>query len=256
MIENQNNTISDDLVNKIKGLLRLATSSNQHEAELAMQRAKALCVKNEIEMSTLDAFSDSKPKHEPITKDSIQLGKRLPTVQHNVARILRDYFNVRILYSGGRWGGRSVTFIGRKTDIELAQYLNSHLTNEFVRLWHKYYTENEVKGVTLKDKPGFVLGLEQGLSQKLDESQKHTEQESFTACPVDKVEKIKACYAVACINLKKNIDDKVAEFYPHLRKATVSRNIHNYNSIGAGRALGKTISVNRPLGYSGQSRIS
>lgn len=250
------NTVSEDLVNKIKGLLRLATSSNQHEANLAMQRAKALAVKHEIEIATLDAFSDGKPKNsEPITKDSLNLGKRMSISQHLVSRILQDYFNIRVIYSGGRWSGRSITFVGRKSDIELAQFLNEHLNNEFLRLWRKYYSENENRGVTLRDRPGFLVGLSQGLSQKLDESQKNTEQESFTACPLDKVEKIKQSYAVAIVNHKQNLQDKVKEFYPHLSKATNTQRVHNYNSIGAGRVMGKSISVNRPLGYSNTSRI-
>jgi hypothetical protein len=268
MIETQNNTVSENLLNKIKGLLRLATSSNQHEAELAMQRAKSLCIKNEIEMATLDAFSDGKPKaNEPIVQDHIDLGNRMPISQRLVSRILSSYFNVKVLYSGGRNWGRSVVLIGRKMDIELATYLNSHLNNEFLRLWRKFYSDNKNSGVTLRDRPGFMVGLSQGLSRKLDEAQKQTENESFAAMHTEykgesvltndaNIEKIKNCYALAVVNLKKTIDEKTKEFYPNLGKNYTRQAIHNYNSIDAGRAMGRTISTNRPLSYGGQKSIN
>ncbi|MDO8611111.1 MAG: DUF2786 domain-containing protein [bacterium] len=249
MITNQNNNISDDLVHKIKALLRLATSSNEHEANLAMSRAKSLCVKYEIEMCSLDAYSDGKPKaNEPIIQDNVKMGNRFPISQNLVSNILNKFFNVRVLYGGGRSWGRHITLIGRKLDIELATYINQHLNNEFLRLWRNFYTKNESNGVTLKDRSGFMIGLSQGLSEKLAESQKNAEQESFTTTvPIDRVEQVKQTYALAIINLRKNIDEKTAEFYPHLRKNYSRTTVHNYNSLGAGRVMGKTISVNRPL---------
>ena len=256
MITTQENQISDSLIEKIKGLLRLATSGNEHEANLAMQRARSLCIKHEIEMASLDAFSDGKPKaNEPIVQDSVGLGKRMAISQHLVSRLLGKYFNVRVLYGGSRYGGRKLLLIGRKSDIELGHYLNNHLNNEFLRLWRKYYSENESRGVTLKDRPGFLIGLSQGLSEKLDESQKVTEQESFASLPVEQTEQVKQNYALAVINLKKNIDDKVKEFYPNLGKSYNHTQVHNHNSIGAGRVMGKSISLNRPLGYSSSNKL-
>jgi len=257
MMTTQQNQISDSLVEKIKGLLRLSTSQNQHEAELAMQKAKALAVKYEIDLVSIDAFNDNAPKNEPITRESIEAGKRLSVSQHHISRLLIDYFNVKVIYSGGRWGGKQITFIGRGRDIEIASYLNDYLNQEFLRLWRKYYDENEKNGVTISHRAGFIYGLAQGLGGKLAESQTQTEQESFAASPAEKVQKIKECYALAIVNHKKNLEDKVAEFYPHLRKSGVSHRIRNYDSVGAGRVLGRSISLNRPLSNgSSAGRIS
>jgi hypothetical protein len=256
MTETQNQ-IPDSLVEKIKALLRLSTSGNEHEANLAMQRAKSLAIKYELDLATLDAFDDGKPKiNEPITKDNLDLAKRMSVCQHHVTDILQSYFNTKILYGGGRHYGRHLIFIGRARDIELAKFLNDHLNNEFLRLWRKYYADNEKNGVTLRDRGGFMYGLKQGLAEKLEESQKQTEQEVFGNTVAEKIEKVKECYSLMTINLKSRIEDKTAEFYPHLRKAARSHTMHNCNSLGAGRAMGRTINLNRPLGYSGSKQIN
>lgn len=256
MIETQQQNISDSLVNRIKGLLRLATSNNQHEAELAMARAKQLCVKYELDIASIQAF-DEKPVNEPIVKgESVNLGRRMSICQHYISNILQDYFNVRVIYFGGRHGGKRIVFVGRQRDIDLATYLNNYLNQEFLRLWRKYYSDNEINGVSLKDRGGFLYGLKQGLADKLRESQKITEEEVFTAAPVEKLEKIKECYALAVVNHKKNLEDKLGEFYPHLRKNSHYHSIKNYNSIGAGREAGRNISVNRPLGNSNLNRLN
>jgi hypothetical protein len=254
MIETFQNTVDESLVNKIKGLLRLATSSNQHEAELALSRAHALCVKHELDMASLNAFED-KPTNEPVTKGQTILGKRMSICQHYVSHILQDFFNVRVIYSGGRYLGKTINFVGRKRDIELAEYLNQFLNAEFLRLWNKYYTENEVNGITLRHRGGFLYGLKQGLSEKLSESQKKTETETFTAIPIEKTEQIKNCYALAVINHKKNLEEKVCEFYPRLRSNGHSHTIHNFSANDAGNAIGRTINLNRPIANSNSSQI-
>jgi hypothetical protein len=254
MIETQNNIVSDNLLNKIKGLLRLSNSSNEHEAQLAMSRAMALCTKHNLNLAQIEAF-DTKKKNEPIVQDKINVGGRKSICQSWVTYILQDYFNVKILYGGSRgWGGKHIIFIGRNRDIEIASYLNQYLNAEFLRLWNKYYKENEFRGVTLNDRGGYIHGLSIGLREKLEASQKKTESDSFEEIATSKpteLSKIKECYALAVINHEEELKKKTEEFYPHLAKAYGGRTIKNYNAVNDGKAAGKNISLNRPLSNGG-----
>jgi hypothetical protein len=260
MITTTENQISDSLVEKVKGLLRLANSDNQHEAELAMQRAKSLCVKYDLDLAELqtNAF-DKKANEEPITQNpNFELGKRMPISQTLVTRILENFFNVEILYGGRRSYGRHLVIIGRKKDIEVAEYLNNYLNEEFLRLWRKFYSENEAAGVTLNDRMGFLHGLAAGLTDKLQESQKETENKYFEEKSIvngpQKVEEIRQCYALTIKNLKERVKEKMHEFYPKLGTAYTRRGPRNYNAFGSGRQIGRSISLARPLGYSGGNK--
>ena len=255
----QKNTVSSDLVEKIRGLLRLSTSDNVNESQLAMVKARELALKYELDLASIDAF-DQKKSEEPIVKGGLEIGKRMSICQHYVTNILMDFFNVRVIYSGRRSYGKTISFIGRTRDIELAQYLNNYLNEEFLRLWRKYYAQNENQGVTLDARGGFLYGLAQGLREKLNESQAKVERETFTQIKSEKSEfesnKVKECYALQIVSHKERLEEKVNEFYPHLRSHSGGHTVKNHNSIGAGKAIGKTISVNRPLGNGSRSMVT
>lgn len=259
MIETQQNTISDSLVNKIRGLLRLTKSNNQHEAELAMQRAKALCVKYDLDLASIDP-NKTKNTEEPIIKgDNVSLGKRMCVCQKWVSNLLQCHFNVKIIYFGNRRYGQHIVFVGRKRDIDIATYLNEFLNREFLELWRQYYVKNKPM-VTLEHRGGYIAGLATGLGEKISESQKNTEEETFDQIEYERgnegMEQVKNIYALAVINHRKKLSEKVDELFPRLRSIKVGSSPHNWNSYNDGRAKGRTININRPLGFSQRNGLT
>ena len=41
-----------------------------------------------------------------VTREDMEFGKRLPTVNNYITNVLTKFFNVRIITSGGRYGGQ------------------------------------------------------------------------------------------------------------------------------------------------------
>lgn len=254
MVETQNQ-ISENLINKIRGLLRMSKSDNENEADLAMRKAKALCVKYELDLASIEP-DKTKNTEEPIVKgDYVELGKRMSVCQSAISNLLQSHFNVRVIYHGSRYFGQKIVFIGRKKDIEIATFLNSYLKDEFMRRWRRYYESNKPQ-VTLSHRGGYLWGLASGLGEKLSESQRETESERFHEVNRDRghevMEQVKQTYALAVVNHKKKLADKVDEYYPKLgsRRTTYVR---NYNSFSDGKSAGRTININRPLGNGGVS---
>lgn len=253
------NNIPDNLVEKIKKLLRLAESSNHAgEMELAMQKAKALAVQYEIDLNTINL--EGEKKVEPIEKGNpINIGRREPVAQKFVNWILQTHFNVRLVHFKSRQHGSQTTMIGRKSDLEIAEYLHGFLNKEFMRLWHNYRYNSS--GVSTKDRNSFLYGIYKGLDSKLTDAQKNTETEVFnnmvtTGTPEIKVNEVKQCYALAKVSLQENLRNKLEEFYPDLRKAPKKRLVVNScSALQAGFQAGQQISLRRGIAGVNQSAL-
>lgn len=256
MTETFNNTVSEQLVEKVRKLLSLSKSDNPNEASLALEKAKKLSVEYDLDLASINIHE--KQKEEPIVKGESIGGdtKRISTCQKYISWLIQDYFNVKIIYHGGRYSGRTMTFVGKRADIEMAIYINNYLNEEMPRLWKKYYSSNS--DIKISDKQSYLYGIYQGLSAKISESKKNTETEKFESIKITKgvneLERVKECYALTIKSTKEKLEEKVAEFYPHLRSNTTRINVSSYNAVNDGKTAGRNISLSRSLGYSGQSK--
>lgn len=258
MITSQNNTVSEELVNKVRKLLSLAQSDNLNESSLALEKARKLGVEYNIDLASINIHE--KQKEEPVVKgDSINNGKRETTCQKYINWLLVEHFNVRIVHSGGRYSGRTMTLIGKKMDIDMSIFINNYLNEEMPRLWKKYY--DSTPGCRLEEKQSYLYGIHQGLSAKIAESQKNTEFEKFEFIKVnkgtDELEKVKECYALTIKSTKEKLEEKLYEYYPNLRsKGSVRLNLNSHNALNDGESAGRNISLARPLGYSGKKSLT
>lgn len=249
--------INDELVSRIRKLLQLNTSANEFESSLALEKAKALAIRAGIDLASVTAFQGEKA--EPIEKSGeINLGQRKSITQKFICWIIQNHFKCRLIYHGNRYYGYKLFLIGAKSDIEIASYVQSYLSSEFMRLWHKYRAE---KACSLDYRSSFIYGLYQGLDEKLAAATARTEQESFGEIAsnqgVEKSEEIKNNYSLMVVDHKKKLEDKVKELYPKLKKAQASNiRIDRTDAVSDGQAVGRTINLNRPIGYSNSSQIS
>ncbi len=246
-----NNTIPDNLVEKIRKLLALGTSDNANEAELAMQRAKALAIQHDIDLASIQVFENKKSEAPIVKSEALNLGQRKAVCQKFISWILQDYFKVKIIYHGCRAHGYILIFVGRTTDIQIATYIQGFLKQEFMRLWHNYREQNPT--VQTKDRNSFFYGLYKGLDAKLSEQEKQTEKEVFVGMRftegTEKTEQIQSCYALAKVNFKEELDKKLSEFYPKLGKAAPHARLNNNNESArqAGFKQGQNINLRMGL---------
>ena len=253
------NEISNDLVNKIRKLLALSENNDsQAQAEAALQKAKELAIRHDIDIASIQVF-ESKKESEPIVKsEGINLGKRKSVCQHFVSWILQNHFKVKIIYSGGRYFGQTFTIIGKTSDIQIATYIQGFLNSEMMKLWHDYKDKNNAP---CAHRNSWLWGFYNGLTKKLENQEKESENNCFQEMELCKgketVEQTKSCYALAKIDHKEQLEKKMEEFYPHLRKASRSSTSHHHSGEArqAGFSAGQNVNLRPAISSGNQGQI-
>ena len=251
---NWNSNISDVVVDKIRKLLALAQNNdNECQAEAALLKAQELAIRSEIDLATIEVFQDKKAEEEIVKGDNISLnGAREMVCQKFIYWILQSHFKVRIIRSGGRAWGRYITFLGTKTDIQIATYVNSFLQNEFMRLWHNYRKENPSVKTTHRN--CYWMGVYHGLDKKLESQKTKVQEDIFDSMSLmktgEEVSKVRSCYALAVRSQEDKLAKAMAALYPHLKKSTTYRlGGHQDKEISDdGFGDGQRINIHNPIG--------
>jgi hypothetical protein len=216
--------MNDALISKLKKLLALAGNNpSQQEAEAALSKAQALAIENGIDLALIGSNEDE----EAIVRENMEFGQRLPTVNVYVTNVLNKFFNVRIITSGGRYGGRKLIFIGKQSDINTAKYVYTWLSETMVRCWHNYYKANSYT-VNIKHKQSYLFGFYNGLISKLESNKKSVESDKL------KTEEQKNKYSVAVVNLEKKIQTFIDNEFTNLRSGVTKRISMNKDSYSRG----------------------
>ena len=227
-----NTTVTNKIIDKIQKLLKMTGSREQGEAETALKMAQELAIKYDIDLSNIPLESEKESKQE-FVKETADLGARMPVAQKFINPILMKYFGVHLVTGGGRWDGRKMYFIGRKDKAEFAKWVNEFLNNTFMNLWRSYQIATRYP-TTYRD--SYLLGLQQGLMQKLEENKKKVEAE-FVTDPNK--------YALVLVDEKKQIVLATQKFFgSNLRKGPKQKINPIVSSIqGAGHSAGYKINI-------------
>lgn len=257
-------TISDSLVEKIRKLLALASELNdsKEQAEMAMQKARALAVQHDIDLASIQVF-ENKKSDEPMEKsDEVSLGGRKSVCQKFICWLLQNHFKVKIIYTTGydaSWNRvQKIVFIGKKSDIEIATYVNQYLNTEFMRLWRAYAKWSNAK---VDQRNSFIWGLYNGLSDKLEAAEKTAKEDGFSALAqtktVEEVEQVKACMALTLKTHKERLDEAVDQFFPRCRTVrTRTAYAHSETARSAGYQQGQNINLRRGIGGGGGGQLT
>jgi hypothetical protein len=153
--------VSADLLDKIKKLLRLSESVNQHEAALAMARAMELADRHNLDITTLD--TDDEVEH--IIHKWFPCGKYVGLEQRLAISIAQTYFNVTACY-----GFRRFVFVGKDADIMIADYVVGFLVHTVQDCLREYERSERVRRrrVTPRKRAGFRTGFFYGIADQLD----------------------------------------------------------------------------------------
>jgi len=143
--------IEENVLEKIIKLLRMKRGGTTAEVETALFLAQKLAYKHGIDISSVN---EDEPTKEPITHDHGQIIDRLQVECKYAAMIAQRFFNIHAVI------GRGITFIGTKSNIEIARYVYHFLIKHFRREW-------KLKKKRLRNRHAFMEGMYEGLWYRL-----------------------------------------------------------------------------------------
>lgn len=223
---------------RIRKLLALAESPNEHEAELALLKAHELMARYGLEEATMSEDRD------PYICVGVDLpGARLPREERDMMRLLCQHFAVEgvICYhprlENGTWGsGIGYELLGRRSKVKVALYVRDYLWN-LVEM-----RAVDAHGVRLRPRRrrSFVLGLLNGLSEKLSaQAQDFARNESTYALVLAEQERLQVF---------------VKGRYPRLCKCRGSAVRISAQDYAAGESLGRKLEIASALPERSQRR--
>lgn len=166
----------EEAIQKALKLLKLAESSNAHEAALAAQRAQEILTKYNIEQAIIDGELDgANGKEEPIESfeyDPLEPARgNFPTWKSYLGSTLARANGCRTyLRPGARRNTTSSVLIGRRSDVQTTRYLYQALSAEVERL-----VKEQVGGRGKTWYNNFKLGVVDAIAKKLDEAKREAE---------------------------------------------------------------------------------
>lgn len=152
---------SERIISKVQKLLKLASSDNAHEAELATIKANQLLLKHNLELLDCDDVE------EEYCVKRVMTGKRVMGKHHAIYEILTTFF-VHPVFNHGK-GGFYLEVMGSRANVELAEYVTNFLDHQLERLWSEARKELSGK-VGIRQKNSYMKGAAKGYKDKIESS--------------------------------------------------------------------------------------
>lgn len=161
------------LLAKVRGLLALAQSSNQHEAESAAAMAQRLMLKHNLALANDEARQNYGFR---------QLGEpsgRVAEHIHLLAGIVAEHYFVEAIWVPAyrplaAKRGNVLEICGRRENLELADYVWSYLLSTGERLWSEHKRQHGI--AKNRDRRSFLAGLMEGFSARLAREREHNQE--------------------------------------------------------------------------------
>jgi len=218
--------IEDRVIERIRKLLALASSENQHEAELAMKKAHELMLRHNIEQSeAVHAY------------DVMHLGtpsRRANPVELEVVGIISEFFFVEVIRVPvylPRSGAHAQTFeiIGARENVAMAAHVHAFLLATAERLWQENRTDRRVRGG--RDRLAYQCGVIRGFRDKLLGERKELKGQGLVW-----------------------VGDSHLDDFFHARHPRITRRrryVRQSGAHAAGREAGRQVVLHRPVTSSG-----
>jgi hypothetical protein len=244
---------SESLLERIKKLLSLAGEANasREEAALALAKAQQLMLLHQIDVMDLQ----EKPAPDDFSKQFVgQPYNRAAASQKYIVWLLQEPFHVRAIFYpilgaqtktplyvkkldkryrqfikipeyAGMKGNEGMQFVGRKSNLLIAQYASDFLTRGFERLWKQHQQET---GKAAYSKLDFFQGLYHGLNERLTDERRRTERE---ATPEQQHQ-----FSIVKVDEENALNDYIGQEFPSLRHASKSgyrerRDVDSYAKV-------------------------
>ena len=222
--------IDSKLLDRIKKLLSLATSDNEHEAKLAAEKANELLVRHNLSRQHIDEIKDESFEKEVLTE-----GTRLKVEEKFIRMLLAKYFFVKIIRSRN-YTKTTMYILGEATNVQIATYTRSFLVRKFRDLWEVYKKQTQAPTTA---KQSYYYGLYQGLAKQLESQKTKIISEDTTA------------NNNALVVVNEALRTYVNKEYPRLSYSTTRIGVRDSNAAAAGEVDGEKIRINRGISSKG-----
>jgi len=163
-------------IERVSRLLALARSSNQNEAQAAMNAAQRLMLKH-----NLSAIDSREQSHYGFRHLGVPTG-RVNESQRVLALTIAEHFFVDAIWvpvwrvlEGKR--GSVLEVCGTSANLDIAEYAHSFLTETANRLWRENKRSKGIK--SNRDRMAFIAGVMTGFYEKLNVQEKKHNQEGL-----------------------------------------------------------------------------
>ena len=157
------------IVDKIRKLLALSESSNEHESKLAMLKAQELLAKHKMTLKDVENADkvEVKKHYTDVTFTKAKWKGRL-------ASIIADNFGCYVFYSTRNT--HRIVFLGKEEDVLVCEIVLSYaidcINSSVARLRREYYREQlSAKGLESDYAMGFLDGLESSFDKQKSDNQ-------------------------------------------------------------------------------------
>lgn len=220
---------------KIQKLMALATSSNSHEAEMAMIKSQQLLLKHNIETESLGreiGLHMNPDDKEKVFLKRLLKRKKADAKMQAIAHILSTFF-VNTVYNHSR-DYTYLEIVGSLVNLEIAEYVSEILETQLEWLWNQAKQEHCLKGLVAKN--SFFLGIARGYCAKIEAIQSTYSQDVNNALMV----------------IEKKVDSAKSLVYPHLTKRKSARK-YCPDSAALGVMVGKKLHFNPAINRASQN---
>ena len=215
---------ADRILERIRKLLALAGSPNQHEAEIAMRKAHELMLRHNVEATATRAERNYEVRH---LGDPHKRGTR---VDSDVAGLLSEFFFVKVirvpvyLPRDGK-SGKVYEIAGTHANVEMASHVYAFLLATAERLWNENRHDTRVRNG--RDRLAYQSGVVGGFREKLLSERVGLNQTGLVWVG----------------------DGELDRFY-HARHPRITTHRHSVRINGAhaaGREAGRTVVLHKPV---------
>ena len=230
----------DKIMVRIRKLMALAQSRNQHEAEAAMAKAHELIAKYNV-----DVLAHEKNRNFV----SIFVGK--PALRHfreeyRLSRLLRDFYFVYGIWlpayvvDKGKMGS-VLEITGTVQNVKIAHYVHDFVQQFITSQWEEY---NKDKGLNRYRKTDFAVGIIDGFRSKL-ESQREKKKKVRDTCPLvpRSGRRERALIKIEDSLLKEYVGHK----YPRVRNFTRKASTQDRKVLDDGMNTGKKLVISKGI---------
>lgn len=162
--------MNNEVVKKIKKLLALCESSNEHEAKLAMLKAQELLVKHKLSMREIKSF-----KYEPVNISKIRSKISFTRAKWkiNLAYVIAENFGC-YHFAAKKHNRYVIAFLGKEEDINVCNIVLEYAIDcidSVVKKLRTKYRGYSTKGLQEDYALGFIEGISNAFERQKQQNQ-------------------------------------------------------------------------------------
>ncbi|HMJ88760.1 MAG TPA: DUF2786 domain-containing protein [Candidatus Acidoferrum sp.] len=151
----------DEVIEKIKKLLRMKRGGTQAEIETALNLARELAEKHNVDLAGVNPDDEQTQRERPIGHEDAISGARIQWESKYAGLIAQTYFNVNIFVTRLPNGRLSLRMVGTDWDRQISIYVFRFLCGHFRREWKS-------RRGRCRNRQAFMFGMYRGICVNLD----------------------------------------------------------------------------------------